>query len=923
MPNFKFVDFSCNLLQVDNFVANKEACLVLYPTQNNANLAQAYSQSCWQLENTLYLAIDSFKEMVLVSDKTFLEDDKRVIVLYRLLTEDDKLFFKVTDFFDFIKLANKIFKLFEELAEESIEFSSLCQLLEDANSTLFPWQIDYYERIYKLIIKFKDWLANHQFNDKIFNLRADNISLDYFKDYTHVYVINQFYYSNFERTLLTKLEEAGKELTLVYQLPEEFVDKTNFNAKLFNYRDLEALTNQQPKLELIIDRNSFTMMNSLCRIVSEEKITQVIDRDFYETPYAQLLSHATFDIKFNKAIINTELYQVLDIIQHILESLDFYNQQQYLPIHVLIRAFLNKPFTKYFQIHDSDSIVEELYKFHDKGILYIDSKASIINSDNSVSLKASLQRIIIFIRSITKIRTISALIALFDAENGIILDKLCSPFDLKYSNIKEVVYTELANLKSFTYNKLIDKWSDLSDKAEYIIIYKLFLDGLKAKTIKYTQDKKVETPKKIRVNSLLDTRNNTYDSLVFLNMIEGVLPTKRTTQFLFNEKQREILTLKNYEEIRLREKYYFQRLVLSSKKCYFIGIENLDEDISLSSFLEELPLNKPQGETRQADRGYSDLFNHSENSSQPTLNDDFWSVKLSSQEFCHNSTIMKLSYTRLESLINNPLCYLIRDWAKVPEISIITEATLDRRFVGIFAQNYVNHIIARIKDNFINQEVFYKFQFMSKERLSKIYDSFLQTYPNKDYYIPHNYSYSFLSKILKPALVEGMQTFFHFVMHSKLDLSEKKIDLIPEEGFRYNKSLRYKSFIAETENDYKLGIAVTGDADLRIEEQENKSKVVIDFKTGTFSKDQLALYQFIYYWDDIACGNKIKSGIYQILKQEWNPQNKPADVTISQLKTKVIDVLNEIAERGFSLPKSLTKAKIYDKITRADLALRR
>lgn len=402
-------------------------------------------------------------------------------------------------------------------------------------------------------------------------------------------------------------------------------------------------------------------------------------------------------------------------------------------------------------------------------------------------------------------------------------------------------------------------------------------------------------------------------------MEEGLLPTKRSTQFLFNEKQREILSLKCYEEIRLREKYYFQRLVLASKKCYFLGIENIEEDTSISSFLEELPLIKPQKEFRQADAGYGDLFNSLDTNTSPKLENEFWRVKLSPTELSPNSTLVKLSYTRLKSLMDNPFYYVIHDWAKVPQREILSDPTLDYRFVGIFAQNFVNHIIARIKDNFINQHVFYKFQFMSAERLSEIYDSLLRTYTDKDYYIPHNYSYSFVNIILKNALVEGMKNFFNIIMHFKLRLSETKLELIPEEGFSLSKKQKYKDFISETENNYGLAIAVTGDADLRVENKEDASKVVIDFKTGGYSLDQLALYQFIYYWDDINAGKEVKAGIFQILKQDWKPQKKTAEDTISKLKTKIIEVLNEVAVKGFSLPESVTKAEKYDKITRADL----
>lgn len=919
MPQFKFIDFSCNLLQIDNFTEEKEGHLIIYPTRNNANLAQAYSQNRWKFENILFLAIEDFTEMLLPTESIFLEDDKRVVALYQLLTDEEKTFFKVTDFFDFIKLANKIFTLFEELALELIDFSAVCQLLEEANSNLFPWQIDYYEKIHLLLLKYQTWLSENNLNDKIFSYQKENLEISHFNDYTDIYVVNQFYFTALERAIITKFEEAGKKITLVYQLPEEFVDKTSYNAQAFLYKDLQMMANNKPNLELIIDRNRFTMMNSLCKVLTENKITQVIDREFFETSYAKLLSPEQFDIKYNKQMINTSLYHFLDLVKLLLESMEYHNNQSYFPLHVIIQAFLNRDFTNYFQIEHCENLIEELYNIRDKGILYCDDKGGIGKSSISEALKLAISRVLAFVSIIKGIRSIDGLIALFDSENGIDLDRLCSPDDLKYSDIKEVVYTELANLKSFTHNNLIQKWSDLSDKAEYVIIYRLFADGLKAKTIKYTS---TEKKARIRINSLLDTRNNSYESLIFLNMVEGVMPTARATQFLFNEKQREILTLKSYEEIRLREKYYFQRLVLSAKQCYFLAVENLDEDLSISSYLEELSLVKPSRDSRQADSGYGELFIKDKILS-PQLEDDFWSVRLASDELSRNDSLIKLSYTKLKSLIDNPLYYVIRDWAKVPERNILTDPALDYRFVGIFAQDYVNHIISRIKDNFVNQHVFYKFQFMSEERLSEIYDSFLRRYADKDYYIPHNYSFNFLAKILKTALVDGMKYFFNIVMHFTLDLTEKKIELIPEEGFSKGKHQQYKSFITKDENAYGLAIAVTGDADLRIENREDDSKVIIDFKTGNYSKDQLALYQYIYYWDEIGIGSLVKAGIFQIIKQKWEAQNKTAEETIDKLKEKIIDILDEIAVQGFSLPVSATKAEKYSKITRADLAIGR
>ena len=70
--------------------------------------------------------------------------------------------------------------------------------------------------------------------------------------------------------------------------------------------------------------------------------------------------------------------------------------------------------------------------------------------------------------------------------------------------------------------------------------------------------------KRVGITNLEDTRNIQYEKIAVLNLIEGKIPAVRQIPFLFTEKQRKIMNLKTYEEIKLREKYYFLRLVLNS-----------------------------------------------------------------------------------------------------------------------------------------------------------------------------------------------------------------------------------------------------------------------------------------------------------------------------------------------------------------------
>lgn len=920
MPKFKFLDFSYNLLHTDMFINKRDKSLIIYPTANNANLAQAYGQSKWQFEDIVYYSIDEFKKMILQTDKLFLEDDKRVIALYLQLSAKDKAYFHVNDFFDFIKLSNKIFSLFAELAEELIDFSLVLTLLEKENINVFPWQESYYERVLQLIGRYQQWLETRDLSDPIFNTNINNIDLSYFASYTEVYFINQFYYTAFEKELISLLEKSGKTVTLVYQIPEQFVDKDSYNCTNFTYKDLAEMAIEQPELELIIDSNQFMMMNSMCRLILEQDVKQVVDRGFYESPYAELLSPEIFDISYNQPIYKSELYQFLDLVKSLLEEIDYHNNRLYLPTHLIYKVFLNNRFSSYFQIADPLALTTEIYKLRDRGVLYLDKNLALSGMSFSDELKRSVGDLFEFIERIKGVVSIEGFIRLIDAPGGIVLDRLCSADELKYSNIREVVYTELANLMTYSFNNLVTKWSDLSDKPEHLIIYKLFIDGLKSKSINYN---KIEHRARVRINSLLDTRNNSYETLIFSNMLEGVLPSARTTQFLFNEKQREVLKLKSYEDIRLREKYYFHRLVLTSKRAFFLGIESVDDDISISSFLEELPLTKPKQAKNQADHGYGQMFKQLKEERELLDLAEFCRVKLSAEQLASQDKLLNLSYTKLKNLINNPFYFILRDWARVEPMELLSDLNLDYRFIGTFAQDYINEIITVINTTDNKHIIVRDFSHMLPDFFIKIYDSFLQAYPDQDYLIPHNYSAKFVAKILKKALVDGMHYFFATIIHSRLKLTDEPLKIIPEKRYKEGLKFAHKEFIASQENAYGLNIVVSGNADLRIENMSDKSKLIIDFKTGGYSKEQLTLYQHIYYSEDIKSGCEVKSGIYQILKHNWDQEKREADVAINNLKEKVIAILDEIEESGFTTPANQTEAKKYGELTRSDLVMRR
>ena len=94
---------------------------------------------------------------------------------------------------------------------------------------------------------------------------------------------------------------------------------------------------------------------------------------------------------------------------------------------------------------------------------------------------------------------------------------------------------------------------------------------------------------------------------------------------------------------------------------------------------------------------------------------------------------------------------------------------------------------------------------------------------------------------------------------------------------------------------------------------------IIDFKTGEGKKEQLIIYEWVYYLLLDALGDKsLSSQICNILQQE----SKPADIDARQreaYKDKLYLGLSTIFQTGFGLSTKTTDRSQYPAITRADL----
>ena len=92
-------------------------CIMVFPTRASAAIAQKQFQPQWQLEEITWTTMEEFKSSLLITDQPRVEDDKRLLALYQVLTEEEKEYFHLSTYGDLVDWGNHFFQFFEELGE--------------------------------------------------------------------------------------------------------------------------------------------------------------------------------------------------------------------------------------------------------------------------------------------------------------------------------------------------------------------------------------------------------------------------------------------------------------------------------------------------------------------------------------------------------------------------------------------------------------------------------------------------------------------------------------------------------------------------------------------------------------------------------------------------------------------------------------
>jgi hypothetical protein len=491
----------------------------------------------------------------------------------------------------------------------------------------------------------------------------------------------------------------------------------------------------------------------------------------------------------------------------------------------------------------------------------------------------------------------SELIDIIDTEKGIQISKILSKDSADYSSIIEVFYESLSNINSIEELYIVNNWKDIfphtNEKPMIVSLLKLFLNYISENSISYN----TQETGKIYFENLTDTRNVFYENALFLNCTQGILPQAKSINFLFTEKQRQLLDLKTIDDIQLREKYYFFRTILNSNECFLISIQNIDENIEKSPFIEEIKryLHNITQTEELICTSYKDFFidrineislqtNITENSNFYIFPSDF------KTDFILPNKIY-LTPSNITYSLNNVIEWYFTEVLKISKYIKTNEDNSIYIFLGniihIFIQNIINTYNCKTFGAFISK--------LNNDDMDKI---FYEKIAIQEYLkFPQDYNGTYIKNILYPIIKKRIIRYFN-----STDFNE-----IERDSLIYTELEMKEASLLKTE---KYEIIIKGRIDMLITNDRNTH--IIDIKSGKADETQLEIYKWLTEVNLNINLNKITTHTLQIFANDKTIKGK----SIEHIKDSIKEIFDNISKYGYYYPK---KNDNFTDITRSNI----
>ena len=757
--------------------------VLIFPSNINLNIAAEYLQKQWSFETIKLMTMEDLNNLLCLSSRPCMQDAKRLLAFYQSLSAIIKEKYHLTDYFSSISFARQFFSLFEEIRAEGVHIDTVYTKLE-SQEYFSDWQTELWHDLLDIRSSYADYLELISFDDIIFTDLNFEIVEDYLSTYSNVVFCNQYYFTGSEEQLIERLS-----LSKTIYIYEQTLEEKKSSSAVYLYSS----------------PNMVQMVNQMTLLLSAHDIRAIVDYDYLKSSWYPYLCKERFIKPLVLPFTHSSIYQYFQLLSNLFNSLVYVEtKRKYLfPLHEVYKSFTNPSF------YLIDSCNELFIRLAQKGYLYFDPYEityMLLETDSEVVKEiitsfSNLMKDLIIVRSMNEL-----------------INKIMQFKQFSSGNELEEFYEKLSNLYTIEEFSIVVDWRSIFPSSSFkpliTDLLQFLLEYLGAGSLSVAS----HASGSIRFHTLLDTRNVIYDKIMIMNVNEGILPKSKSVDFLFNESQRKMIGLKTYEEIRDRERYYFMRLVKSSKECHILYIENETDNIERSSFVEELA-GAIEGERMREEERI--------NAFPTDLREEERINALHTEEF--PSKIYLNTYSIFEFL-SDPYEWYFNYHLGYRKLKYPCKDRYDNRILGIVIHTFIESL-------FRNGETLsdIKLKLTDSNFESNYRKLVYDTHINKT---PHDFSGRYFENVLFPYVKSNIKQFF---------TSEPFISLCQRSAINIEHAISDTLFFRTD----KYEVYLSGRIDMLVTDITKNQRFIIDFKTGREDKHQLYLYEWLLQQNEV------------------------------------------------------------------------
>ncbi|MCT7648270.1 PD-(D/E)XK nuclease family protein [Aliarcobacter butzleri] len=474
------------------------------------------------------LTIDEFlKKSISLSNLKYCEEEHRVLFLNEAIKNIDIKKLGISDnFTKFLKQSDYIYRFFLELASEKVEIEEI------QNVDTYDFYLEHLEILKAIKKKYIEILEKNSYVDKINLDKHYEINGNFLDKFQDIELHFEGYF--------TKVE-----FEIVEKISQKIDTKIIFYSNSYNQKSLEVFKNLNINLKIDY-KYKIDLTNKI--IIDEEEIKSLLE---------------SYEIKGFSSRLNQIAYIKSCIEKSVLNGVNPKDIALVLPDESFVSSIELFDDERYFNYAMGKSIKnKELYQISNAIYLYL-SEDEEKNISNISYLK-------------------------IDKE---FIDKNIKPFWNKVTN-KELFVSITDFIKQKEKNiELIEKYDELLYKLNITLfsnenkillkdVYKIFLQKLSSITLDDINSGK------ITVLGLLETRAVSFDTVIVCDFNESYIPKISVKDKFLSTRLKQLANLPTQFDRESLQKYYYKRLISSSKNVFISYVNS--ETNQISRFANEL-----------------------------------------------------------------------------------------------------------------------------------------------------------------------------------------------------------------------------------------------------------------------------------------------------------------------------------------------